>query len=194
MLIESSIQVPHPLDDVWRFCQDIPQVAACLPGADISEELGPDHYAGTVAIKMGPVNLKFAGEAKVLERDEESKSIVIDAVGMDQTGGDRASLDLTVRLHPHGVGTHMNVTQEIHLSGAAAQFGRGMIGDVTQVMMSDFGRNVQTHLDAFERGLSAEGIRGARSASGFTIGLRAAWMALKRVARRFFLPYEPSRV
>ncbi|MGD2042398.1 MAG: SRPBCC family protein [Acidimicrobiia bacterium] len=194
MLIESSIQVPHPVNDVWKFCQDIPQVAACLPGADLSEEIGPDHYAGTVAINMGPVSLKFAGEAKVVERDEENKTIVIDAVGMDETGGDRASLDLTVRLEPHGTGTHMNVAQELHLSGAAAQFGRGMVGDVTQVLMGDFGKNMQTRLDAFERGLAAHEIEGARSASGFMIGLRAAWMALKRVARRFFLPYEPSRV
>jgi carbon monoxide dehydrogenase subunit G len=194
VLIESSIQVPYPVDDVWKFCQDIPQVAACLPGADLSGELGPDHYSGTVAINMGPVNLEFAGEAKVLERDEEEKTIVIDAVGMDQTGGDRASLDLTVRLEPHGRGTNMNVTQEIHLSGAAAQFGRGMISDVTQVLMGDFGKNMQTRLDAFERGLSAEEIGGTRSASGLMIGLRAAWMALKRVARRFFLPYEPNRV
>ncbi len=194
MLIETSIQVPHPIDDVWKFCQDIPQVASCLPGADLSEELGPDHYAGTVAINMGPVNLKFAGEAKVLERDDERKTIVIDAVGMDETGGDRASLDLTVRLSPHGRGTNMEVAQEIHLSGAAAQFGRGMIGDVTQVLMSDFGKNMQTKLDAFERGLSVEEIGRARRASGLMIGLRAAWMALKRVARRFFLPYEPGRV
>lgn len=194
MLIETSIQVPHPVEDVWKFCQEIPQVAACLPGADLSEELGPDHYAGTVAINMGPVNLKFAGEAKVLERDEERKTIVIDAVGMDETGGDRASLDLTVRLSPHGRGTNMDVAQEIHLSGAAAQFGRGMIGDVTQVLMSDFGKNMQTRLDAFERGLSVEEIGGSRRASGLMIGLRAAWMALKRVARRFFLPYEPGRV
>lgn len=194
MLIESSIQVPQNIDQVWDFCQDIPQVAACLPGADLTEELGPDHYAGTVAINMGPVNLKFAGEAKVLERDEENRTIAIDAVGMDQTGGDRASLDLTVRLVPDGGGTQMNVTQEIHLSGAAAQFGRGMISDVTQVLMSDFGKNMHTRLDAFERGLSVDEIEGTQRASGFIIGLRAAWMALKRVARRFFLPYEPGRV
>lgn len=193
MLIESSIQVPQAVDRVWDFCQDIPQVAACLPGANLSEELGPDHYAGTVAINMGPVSLKFAGEAKVLERDEEAKTIVIDAVGMDQTGGDRASLDLTVMLEPHGRGTNMKVTQEIHLSGAAAQFGRGMIGDVTEVLMSDFGKNMQTRLDAFERGVSVDEIEGTQGASGFMIGLRAAWMALKRVARRFFLPYDPSR-
>lgn len=193
MLIESSIQVTQPVEKVWEFCQDIPQVAACLPGADLSKEIGPDHYAGTVAISMGPVRIKFSGEAKVVERDDENKSLVVDAAGMDETGGDQARLDLTMKLTPHGSGTHMNVTQDIHLSGAAAQFGRGMIGDVTQVLMSDFGKNMHTRLDAFERGISIDEIGEAQSASGLVIGLRAAWMALKRVARRFFLPYEPSR-
>lgn len=194
MLIESAIEVPQPVDQVWEFCQDIPQVAACLPGADLSEQIGPDHYAGTVLINMGPVKMKFSGEAKVIERDEENHTIVIDAAGRDETGGDQANLDLTVQLKPHGRGTHMNVTQEIHLSGAAAQFGRGMISDVTQVLMGDFGKNMHTRLDAYERGVSVDEIQGTQSASGLAIGIRAAWMALKRVARRFFLPYEPSRV
>ena len=69
-----------------------------------------------------------------------------------------------------------------------------MIGDVSQVLMRDFATNMQTRLDAIERGVSTDQLQGAKSASGFMIGLRAAWMALKRVARRFFLPYEPSRV
>jgi hypothetical protein len=143
---------------------------------------------------MGPVNMQFAGRAEVVERDEANKTIVVDASGSDEKGRGQANLGLTVRLAPAGAGTRMDVIQDIQLSGAAAQYGRGMIGDVTQVLMGDFGKNMQTRLDAFERGVSVEEIQGARSASGFMIGLRAAWMALKRVARRFFLPYEPSRV
>lgn len=194
MLIESSIQVPQPVDRVWEFCQDIPQVAACLPGANLSEEVGPDAYAGTVAINMGPVSMQFAGNAQVVQRDEANKTIVIDAAGSDEKGRGQANLGLTVKLSPEASGTRMDVAQDLQLSGAAAQYGRGMIGDVTQVLMADFGRNMQTRLDAFERGISVDEIEGAGSASGLMIGLRAAWMALKRVARRFFLPYEPSRV
>lgn len=194
MIIKNSIEVAQPIEKVWEFCQNVPQVAACLPGAELNEEIGPDRYAGRVGISMGPVKMQFAGTADVTDRDEANKTIVIDATGSDEKGQGQAALGLTVQLVPSAAGTTLNVTQDIQLSGAAAQYGRGMIGDVSQVLMRDFADNMQTRLDAFARGVSADQIQGARSASGFMIGLRAAWMALKRVARRFFMPYEPSRV
>ena len=193
MNIKSSIEVSQPVDRVWEFFQDVPAVAACLPGAELTEELGPDHYAGNVAVRMGPVKMQFSGEAEVVERDEENKTIVIDAAGTDDSGQDQVRLELTVKLVPEESGTLLDTTQEIHLSGAAAQYGRGMIGDVTQVLMRDFASNIHTSLDARDRGVAADQLQGARSAGGFAIGLRAAWMALKRVFARFFLPYEPSR-
>jgi hypothetical protein len=100
-----------------------------------------------------------------------------------------------LRLFPEADGkTRMQVTQDIQLSGAAAQYGRGMIGDVSQILMRDFATNMQARLDAYEKGVDPTGMATAGGASGLSIGLQAAWMALKRVARRFFLPYEPSRV
>jgi hypothetical protein len=84
------------------------------------------------------------------------------------------------------------VTQDLQLSGAAAQYGRGMIADVTAVLMRDFSANLQRRIDAAERGESAAGLAAARPAGGLTIGLRAAAMALRRVFRRFFLPYQPA--
>lgn len=194
MLIKNSIEVDQPIDKVWEFCQDVPQVAACLPGAELSEELGPDQYAGSVGISMGPVKMQFAGTADVTHRDEANKTIVIDASGADEKGRGQAALGLSVRLVPTAGGTRLEVEQDIQLSGAAAQYGRGMIGDVSQVMMRDFANNMQARLDAFEQGVSPTDVQTAGSASGLSIGVQAAWMALKRVARRFFLPYEPSRV
>jgi len=193
MMIKSSIEVTQPVDKVWDFFQDVPAVATCLPGAELTEETGPDQYAGNVAVRMGPVKMQFSGTAEVTERDEENKTIVIDAAGADDSGQDQVRLELTVRLVPEGSGTLLDVHQELHLSGAAAQYGRGMIGDVTQILMRDFASNVHTQLDANDRGISMDQKQGAQSAGGFAIGLRAAWMALKRVAGRFFLPYEPSR-
>ncbi|MGB8359900.1 MAG: SRPBCC family protein [Acidimicrobiia bacterium] len=194
MKIEHAIEVDQPIEDVWEFCQNVPQVAACLPGAELHQELGPDKYAGRVGISMGPVKMQFAGTADVTQRDEANKTIVIDAAGADEKGQGQANLGLTVRLVPTAGGTRLEVVQDIQLSGAAAQYGRGMIGDVSQVLMRDFATNMQTRLDAAQRGVSLDQIQGAKSASGFMIALRAAWMALKRVAGRFFLPYEPSRV
>jgi hypothetical protein len=69
-----------------------------------------------------------------------------------------------------------------------------MVNDVSAVMLRDFATNMQTRIDAFERGVSLEDMAAPKAAGGFGIAIQAAWMALKRVARRFFLPYEPSRV
>ena len=194
MIINSAIAVDQSVDEVWEFAQDIPQVASLLPGAELTDDLGDDQYAGRVAIRMGPVKMQFAGTAQVVERNAETKTLVIDASGSDDKGQGQANLGLTVQLSPSGSGTNVDVTQDIQLSGAAAQYGRGMIGDVTQVLMGDFAKNMQTRLDAIEKGIAIDQAQGAQSASGIAIGIQAAFMALKRVAARFFLPYEPSRV
>ena len=190
MLITSDFEVPQPVDKVWAFFQDIPQVAACLPGAELTEDLGDDTYAGKVAVRMGPVKLQFTGKAHIVERDEAAKRIVVDGAGADEKGRGQASMKITAQLTPVGRGTKVAVAQDLELSGAAAQYGRGMIGDVTAVLMRDFAGTMQKRIDAIDRGLSPDQLAGARSASGLAIGLRAMRMALARVLRRFFLPYQ----
>jgi carbon monoxide dehydrogenase subunit G len=194
MLITNDFEVAVPIDKAWRFFDDIPQVAACLPGTALTEELGDDRYAGKVAIRMGPVKLQFAGTAHIQERDDANRRIVVDAAGADEKGRGQAAMLLTAQLRPTPAGTRVQVDQDLQLSGAAAQYGRGMISDVTTVLMRDFAGNMQSRLTAIDRGVSPDRIAAARPASGFTIGVRAAWLALCRVARRFFLPYQPRRV
>jgi carbon monoxide dehydrogenase subunit G len=84
MLISQTIVVEEPIDNVWAFFDDIPQVAACIPGADLTDKLGEDHYGGDVIISAGPVKLEFAGVAKVRDRDNAKKVITIDASGSDK--------------------------------------------------------------------------------------------------------------
>ena len=191
MLITNDFEVAQPVDKVWRFFDDIPQVAACLPGAELTEDLGDDKYLGKVAIRMGPVKLQFAGKAEIKERDDAAKRIVVDAAGADEKGRGQAAMLVTAQLAATAGGTKVAVAQDLQLSGAAAQYGRGMISDVSSVLMRDFADNMQTRLTALDRGLAPDQITTAAPAGGFTIGMRAAWMALKRVARRFFLPYQP---
>jgi carbon monoxide dehydrogenase subunit G len=192
MLIKSDFEVAQPVDKVWQFFDNIPQVAACLPGAELTDDLGDDKYLGKVAIRMGPVKLQFSGTAEIKERDEAAKRIVVDAAGADEKGRGQASMLVTAQLSGTPSGTKVEVGQDIQLSGAAAQYGRGMISDVTAVLMRDFAKNMQTRIGALESGLSPDQIKAAAPASGLAIGLRAASMALKRVLRRFFLPYQPN--
>ena len=194
MLITNDFEVAQPVDKVWRFFDDIPQVAACLPGAELTEDLGGEKYQGRVAVRMGPVRLQFGGTAEITERDEAAKRIVVNAAGAEEKGRGQASMVVTATLSRAGQGTKVAVTQDLQLSGAAAQYGRGMISDVTSVMMRDFSANMQDRIERLDRGESAEQIAAAAAtpAKGFTLGMRAALMALSRVFRRFFLPYQPA--
>jgi uncharacterized protein len=191
MLIKNQFDVAEPLDTVWAFFGDVPQVAACLPGAELTDDLGSETYAGTVGVRMGPVKLAFAGKARIVERDDAARRMVIDAAGADQKGRGQAAMTITVQLAAAGSGTQVSLDQDLQLSGAAAQYGRGMIQDVTTVLMGQFASNMQQRIGALQRGGSLDGV-GTSSASGFAIGLQAARLALMRVYRRFCLPYQAA--
>jgi carbon monoxide dehydrogenase subunit G len=194
VIITSDFEVAQPVDKVWKFFDDIPQVASCLPGAELTKDLGDDKYEGQVAIRMGPVRLQFTGTADVTERDEAAKRITVHAAGADVKGRGQAAMVVGASLSPKGRGTKVAVTQDLQLSGAAAQYGRGMISDVSAILIRDFAASMQDRIERLDRGESAEQLAaaGASSAQGFTIALRAARMALMRVFRRFFLPYQPA--
>jgi uncharacterized protein len=194
MLIKNGFEVAEPVEKVWQFFDNIPQVATCLPGTELTESLGDDRYAGKVAVRMGPVRLQFAGTADITERDEAARRIVVHATGAEEKGRGQASMVVTATLSRTGHGTKVDVSQDLQLAGAAAQYGRGMISDVTSVLMHDFAVNLQDRIERIERGESAEQIAAADAtpARGLTLGLRAARMALMRVFRRFFLPYQPA--
>ncbi len=191
MLITNDFEVAQPVARVWEFFGDIPKVASCLPGADLTQDLGEDRYGGTVAIRMGPVRLQFAGRAQITERDEAGRRIVVHADGADQRGRGQAAMVVSATLAEAGTGrTRVAVSQDLQLSGAAAQYGRGMISDVSAILMRDFAANLATAIGQSERG---EQVRAAAApAGGLTIGLRAAMLALRRVFRRFFVPYQAA--
>jgi hypothetical protein len=194
MLIKNDFEVAESVDKVWQFFDNIPQVAACLPGAELTDDLGGEKYKGRVAVRMGPVRLQFAGTAEITERDEAARRVVVHAAGAEEKGRGQASMVVTAILTRASRGTKVDVTQDLQLSGAAAQYGRGMISDVTAVLMRDFSANMQDRIERIERGESPEQIAAAAAtpASGLAIGLRAAMMALTRVFRRFFMPYQPA--
>jgi carbon monoxide dehydrogenase subunit G len=194
VIITSDFEVAQPVDKVWKFFDDIPQVASCLPGAELTKDLGDDKYEGQVAIRMGPVRLQFTGTADVTERDEAAKRITVHAAGADVKGRGQAAMVVGASLSPKGRGTKVAVTQDLQLSGAAAQYGRGMISDVSAILIRDFAASMQDRIERLDRGESAEQLAaaGSSSAQGFTIAVRAARMALTRVFRRFFLPYQPT--
>src|ERR1700728_3761412 len=123
-----------------------------------------------VAIRMGPVRLRFTGTADITERDEAAKRIVVHAAVADVKGRGQAAMVVGATLSPKGRGTKVAVTQDLQLSGAAAQYGRGMVADVSAILIRDFSATMQDRIERLERGETAEQIAaagGRRRGSGF---------------------------
>src|ERR1700759_3825854 len=125
MLITNEFEVAAPIEKVWRFFDDIPHVAASLPGTELTDDLGDDHYRGMVGIRMGPVRLNFAGTADIVERDEPGRKIVVNAAGADERGRGQAAMGVTATLSRARAGTKGGVAMDLQISGAAAQHGPG---------------------------------------------------------------------
>lgn len=184
MLIENEFEVAAPIDRVWRHMQDVPRIAPCLPGAELTDVQG-DIYKGRVITKMGPVKLQFAGTAQIVQRDEVNKRIVMNASGSEEKGKGQATMTVTSTLIPSGSGTRVKVAQDIQLSGAAAQFGRGMVQDVTSVLMRSFAKCIADDIGRASRG-EAPVQREAVPVKGFSIAMQALVTALKRFFGRLF--------
>jgi carbon monoxide dehydrogenase subunit G len=185
MLINSDFEVPAPMEKVWDYLLDVPRMAPNLPGTELTEVIDEDNYKGRVTIKMGPVCMRFAGDVEIVERDEAARRAVINAAGADERGRGQAAMVLTATLAKAGSGTKVTIAQDLQVSGAAAQYGRGMITDVTNVLVAQFSRNVAEDIPRWMRG-EERAAGPAASASGFAIGLTAAMTALRRVFWRFF--------
>ena len=191
MLISQAIDVDQQIDAVWKFFDDVPQVAACIPGADLTNKIADDHFAGDVIISAGPVKLEFAGVAKVTSRDNAKKVITIDASGTDRKGRGEAQAMLTASLVPIATGTRVNIALELTISGAAAQFGRGLVADVTAVLVNQTAGSMQARMKAISMGLDPNSVGGPKAASGVAIALTVVRRAVVRIFARFFLPYQP---
>lgn len=192
MLIAQSFDIDQPVDQVWEFFDNIPLVAACIPGADLTEEVSDDHYRGDVTISAGPVKLEFTGEVKIKSRDDAKKVIVLDAAGADKKGRGSAAALLDVALQPLGGQTRVNLSMDLAISGAAAQYGRGLVQDFTGVLINQTAGSMKERMTAIAEGRDPMSVGGPKSASGLAIGFSAFRMAVKRVFGRFFLPYQPA--
>ena len=161
MLISQTFEIDQPIDAVWRFFDDIPQVAASIPGANLTNEVAKDSYEGDVIVSAGPVKLEFAGTALVKSRDDAKKVLVLDASGADKKGRGAASALLTASLSPIANGTKVSLSLDLTISGAAAQYGRGLVNDVTAVLVNSAAVNMSNRMDAISKGLDPNSVAGA---------------------------------
>lgn len=192
MQLENSFEVPAPPDRAWEYLLDVEQVAPCMPGAELTEVVDERTWKGRVVVKLGPVTLSYAGTVVMEERDDANRRIVLRATGTETRGKGAASALVTSHLEPEGSGTRVVMHTDLTISGAAAQYGRGMIADVSQRLTNEFARCIAARLSepapAAEGGAPAEAAPppAAAPVSGIRLGLWALWRAVVRTAGRMW--------
>ncbi len=137
MELTHDFTVPASIDDAWATFMDLERVGSCFPGATVTS-VDESGFAGTVKVKLGPIALQYAGTGQFLERDDAGHRAVIEAKGKDKRGNGTAGATVTVQLAPSGEGTRIDVTTDLSVTGKPAQFGRGVMQDVSDKLLQQF--------------------------------------------------------
>lgn len=146
MKIANTFTVPRAREKVWDLFQDVPRVATCIPGTQITEDLGEGRFKGLVEVKLGPITTAFEGDAQH-SAEVSDWSGTITGNGKDRGAGSRAKFSTTYRLAETPTGTEVTVESDISLAGAVAQFGRsGLLEEVTSRLLAQFAANLETQI------------------------------------------------
>lgn len=138
MELTHSFTVPGSVDDAWQTFMDLEVVGSCFPGATVTE-VTDEGFSGTVKVKLGPIAMLYAGSGSFVERDDVARRAVIEAKGKDKRGNGTAGATVTIQLLPDGAtATRADVRTELSVTGKPAQFGRGVMQDVSDKLLQQF--------------------------------------------------------
>lgn len=148
MEFDNSFDVPLSPAKTWSVLMDIPRIAPCMPGAQLTEVIDPQNYKGKISVRLGPVALTFAGQVAFDGIDEAKHSARVKAQGSDAKGRGSANAAATFRIEPSGSGSKVLIHTDLMLSGAVAQYGRGvgMIQATAAQIIGQFANNLRAQL------------------------------------------------
>ena len=204
MEFDNAFEVPLPPAEAWPALMDIRRIAPCMPGAQLTEVVDDRTYKGNIGVRLGPVALTFAGIVKFEEIDDTNRTARVKAQGTDAKGRGGANAAASFRLEPAGAGSKVLVHTDLTLSGAVAQYGRGvgMIQATAGALMKQFAENLKKQLasspaaapaaaSAAPASAPAASVPGAAQApqpppaaapiSGFSLMARVIWDAIMRL-------------
>jgi carbon monoxide dehydrogenase subunit G len=147
MELEHSFTVPVPMERAWDVLLDVERVAPCMPGATLDSVTGDD-IAGRIKVKVGPITMTYAGNAKFTERDKSAGVVKLEASGKETRGAGTASASVRSELSGDGDSTHVTVHTSLNVTGKPAQFGRGVMNEVGGKLIGIFADNLAAMLAA----------------------------------------------
>jgi uncharacterized protein len=149
--IENSFEVGAPPDRVYAFLLDVNRVVGCVPGAELSEVVDPNTFKGKVKIKVGPVTVAYAGTARITDRDEASRTATLEGEGRETTGPGNARAKAAMRVEESAGGSKVTVSTDFTVAGRVAQFGRGLMEDVSKSLVAQMAACIKSQLETAEQ-------------------------------------------
>jgi carbon monoxide dehydrogenase subunit G len=186
--LESSLQVAASPEQVWEFLLDLERVTPCMPGAELEELVDEKTWKGKMSVKLGAVSLAYATTVVIDERDDANRTVVLKADARETRGKGMASATVTSKVEPTDAGdTQVEIVTDLTLTGAVAQYGRGMIADVSKRLTDEFASCISARLTAPAEaaGADAEPVA-AKPIGGLRLGLWAFFRAIGRQLKRLW--------
>lgn len=185
MNITEQFTVAQPVDDVWTLFHDVPELARCLPGAELTSDNGDGTYDGRVSVKLGPISASFDGTATVTF-DDATYTSNIKGRGVDRSGGSQGQVVVDVHLiAPDATSTDVTIDAKVTLAGPIAQFGRtGLVNEVSRRLIDEFSACVHAKLDAATAEDAAVIV--AAEVHGLSLFFSSVWSGAVDWAKRLF--------
>jgi carbon monoxide dehydrogenase subunit G len=159
MELRNDFRVSAPPDEAWKVLTDVERIAPMLPGAKL-EEIEGGEFRGLVKVKVGPITAQYKGKATFEEQNQAEGRVVLKATGRDTRGQGNANATITALLVPDGDGTKVTVVTDLTITGKVAQFGRGVLADVSGKLIGQFVDALEADLKAGEAPVASDGPSG----------------------------------
>jgi carbon monoxide dehydrogenase subunit G len=143
MKLTNEVHIERDPGEVFDTLLDVERVATCMPGSRLIGRVDDDTYEGEVKVKIGPLGVAYTGTVRFLEIDRDGRTAVLKASGREQHGQGNADAHVTARVLPDGKGSKVAIETDLMIRGKVAQFGRGVIGEVSQRLIGQFAGNVE---------------------------------------------------
>lgn len=157
MQLENSFTVAAPPDRVFAYLLDVNKIVGCVPGAELSEVVDPTTFKGKVKIKVGPITVAYNGTARIADRDDANHGATLEADGRETTGPGSARAKARMTVEQQGSGSLVKIVTEYTVAGRVAQFGRGVMEDVSRRIVTDMAACIKANVEAAEPGSGSSG-------------------------------------
>ncbi len=184
MRLENSFEVPAPPERAWALLLDVPRVIPCMPGAELTEVVDESTWKATMQVKLGPISLSFATDVKREEADETARRVRLSARARELRGRGGGQATIESSLAALDGGTRIDIVTDLALTGAVAQYGRGIVQDVSAQLVDRFAECLKAQLVAGPEEARAAVAESAKPVSGLSLGLTALGRAIRRLLRR----------